>query len=250
MNITEISIPAFGKTCSIQFVLSLFNGLRDVQLFAKNRACEFILVDEGFVRMMHCDSKDDILGKTDVDFFPPHLIEEFRRDDLEVMNNNTAILGRIELIATDDLTMDWHETNKYPMHDLEGNVVGLIATTVKLSPTNLPGANNPLLGQALEYISQNFSETITLDQLSQVSKMSIRSLERHFVETFKMTPMRYVKRVRINAACHLLSRTKKSIAEVALDCGFCDQSYMTHQFKHILQLTPRQYRTRFSRRTF
>ena len=60
-----------------------------------------------------------------------------------------------------------------------------------------------------------------------------------------MTPMQYVLRVRINASCQLLTSTGRSVAEIALACGFYDQSYFTKQFHKQLGQTPTEYRSRY-----
>lgn len=51
-----------------------------------------------------------------------------------------------------------------------------------------------------------------------------------------------VREARIDRACDLLRTTELSMAEIAAECGFCDQSYFTHVFQKLKKSTPRQYR--------
>ena len=60
-----------------------------------------------------------------------------------------------------------------------------------------------------------------------------------------MTPMQYVLRVRINAASEALTTSDRTIAEIAVACGFYDQSYFTKQFRRQFGHTPTAYRERY-----
>ena len=51
--------------------------------------------------------------------------------------------------------------------------------------------------------------------------------------------------MRINRARTLLARTEKSLAEVANECGFCDQSYFTRVFRKYTGESPGEYQHRF-----
>ena len=75
-----------------------------------------------------------------------------------------------------------------------------------------------------------------------MSGLSDSQFRRRFRQQFKLPPQQFVLKVRMQAACHLLSATDESLAEVALLCGFCDQSYFTRQFRAFFDLSPKRYR--------
>ena len=54
-----------------------------------------------------------------------------------------------------------------------------------------------------------------------------------------------VREARVGKACELLRGTELSMAEIAADCGFCDQSYFTHVFQKLKKEAPKQYRDSF-----
>ena len=56
----------------------------------------------------------------------------------------------------------------------------------------------------------------------------------------------YLRRTRLNAACKLLRETKNELSQIAVDCGFNDQTNMTRAFRLELKITPLRYRRRFS----
>jgi len=58
-----------------------------------------------------------------------------------------------------------------------------------------------------------------------------------FRRHFGCTPGAYLRRARVERAAAMLKR-RLSLAEVALRCGFADQSHMTHAFRRTLGVTP------------
>lgn len=51
-----------------------------------------------------------------------------------------------------------------------------------------------------------------------------------------------VQRMRIEHACKLLRETQMPLAQVAVDCGFYDQSHFTHAFSRAMRYTPSAWR--------
>ncbi len=62
-----------------------------------------------------------------------------------------------------------------------------------------------------------------------------------------MTPMQYLRSVRTQAARRLLTATSRSLAEIAADVGYTDQSHLTKRFREVTGMTPAAYRRRFVR---
>ncbi len=227
---------------SLHFAEQIFGCLRDASFFAKDIEGRFMMADKSFLAILRCDSLEEILGKTDEDFFAPHLAKKYQDDDRRVMETREPLQHEIEVVSRDDLSLFWHEASKFPIFDTNDEVIGVAGVTVKLSPRYMPLDFSPSLGKILEYIGDNYGSKITIKQLAEIANLSERSLERHFMKAFKTTPLRYLKQVRINAACHALSHTSKTISEITFECGFSDQSHMTSEFKRVLDITPRAYR--------
>jgi AraC family transcriptional regulator len=76
----------------------------------------------------------------------------------------------------------------------------------------------------------------------------VRLSPHHFSRVFKrvtgLSPHQYVLSQRIQLARQLLTETKLSIAEVAHDVGFYDQSHFTYHFKRLVGVTPNAIRER------
>jgi len=52
----------------------------------------------------------------------------------------------------------------------------------------------------------------------------------------------YLRRKRIEHACHLVSNTNMALAEIAMTCGFSDQSHFSATFRRQVGLTPARFR--------
>ncbi|HKQ40341.1 MAG TPA: helix-turn-helix transcriptional regulator, partial [Verrucomicrobiae bacterium] len=67
----------------------------------------------------------------------------------------------------------------------------------------------------------------------------------HFARLFKrstgLSPHQYVLRCRVERARGLLMRSKASIAEVAVEVGFCDQSHLAAHFKRVYGVSPKAF---------
>jgi AraC-like DNA-binding protein len=92
-----------------------------------------------------------------------------------------------------------------------------------------------------QYLERHFAENVSLDEITAVAGLSSYHLIRVFREETGLPPHAYLEQVRIHRARHLL-RAGTSIAEVALQTGFSDQSHFTRHFKKMTGVTPGQYR--------
>ena len=54
-----------------------------------------------------------------------------------------------------------------------------------------------------------------------------------------------LREARVDRACDLLRTTELSLAAIAAECGFCDQSYFTNVFQQLKKETPKQYREKY-----
>ncbi|MFK7911725.1 MAG: helix-turn-helix domain-containing protein [Akkermansiaceae bacterium] len=76
--------------------------------------------------------------------------------------------------------------------------------------------------------------------------LSVSQFRLSFTKVYKMSPQKFILKLRIQIACRQLSHTDIEISSLAQDCGFCDQSYFSRQFKSHIGLTPLQYRIQYT----
>ncbi len=94
----------------------------------------------------------------------------------------------------------------------------------------------------LSYIDEHYGEKITLGELSEVAGVSSKYLCRNFYSLTGKTPMAYIAQYRAERAAEMLKERKMPLSEIAVACGFGDQSYFVKQFKKFTGKTPKEYR--------
>lgn len=98
------------------------------------------------------------------------------------------------------------------------------------------------LKNALDYIRANVSQSLSLSNIAMMIGFSPYHFARAFKATIGISPYRYVLQCRVELAQQLLQDKGRSLAEVALEAGFGNQSHMTTVFRRVLQTTPKHYR--------
>src|SRR5947207_15856415 len=114
-----------------------------------------------------------------------------------------------------------------------------------VSQDGLPDGTVSGFEPALAYMRDHYHRAITNQQLASISKMSLRAFERQFLAGFYLTPQKYLRKLRLRIASRALIDTDESLSEVALNCGFADQSHFTRAFRRELGRTPREYREHY-----
>lgn len=99
---------------------------------------------------------------------------------------------------------------------------------------------NPRLARAADFISDNCTRPLKLDDICQAAELSASYLIRAFKKRYGMTPHAYLVNRRIQFARAQLKRGHR-IADVAHEAGFADQAHLQRAFKQLLAATPGQY---------
>lgn len=89
----------------------------------------------------------------------------------------------------------------------------------------------------VEMIEDRYADKLSLEQMAAETGLSRFQLLRLFRREVGMTPHAYLLQVRVERAKHRLA-AGDAIADVAVDCGFFDQSHLTQRFKRITGVTP------------
>ncbi len=223
-------------------LLQLIEYLPDIAFFVKNRESRFVYANARFVRMMGAARLEDLLGRTDFDFSPRDLAEAFVRDDRAVMRTGRPIVNKVELVPNEDGSIRWNVTSKAPIRDADGVICGLAGYTRDLQRAGATIRRYRELSPVTEYIERHLAEPIRARDLAAVAHLSISQFERRFRRTFHMTPLQYVARARVSAACRMLAKTDAKLTEIALACGFYDHSHLSHHFVRAVGLSPGAFR--------
>jgi len=112
----------------------------------------------------------------------------------------------------------------------------------RLNPVDTPLREpNFKLERAADYIRDNCTQMLKLEDICEAAQLSPSYLIRAFRHHYGMTPHAFLVNRRIQFAQDQL-RSGKLIADVALEAGFADQAHFQRAFKQHLAATPGQYR--------
>jgi AraC-like DNA-binding protein len=226
------------------FVAELFDRLPDVVFFAKDRLGRYAAVNDTLAQRLGRRRKEDVLGRTTRDLFPAPLGELYLEQDLAVCRSGVPLADVLELHLYPDGSEGWCLTYKTPVRSARDEVVGLVGISRDVRTVVADRDSLADLAEALRLVRESFGEPLRVDRLAAVAQLSVYRFGRRIRSLFGLTPAQLVAKTRIDAARTMLAGEDRSVAEIALACGYCDQSAFTRQFKRLVGLTPTQYRQR------
>jgi AraC family transcriptional regulator len=103
-------------------------------------------------------------------------------------------------------------------------------------------ATPPWVLRIRDMLRDEMQARVTLAALSRSVGRHPVQISRQFHRHFSCTIGQYLRRVRVARAQLLLRRSDQEITEIALACGFTDQSHFTTAFRRVTGLPPRRYR--------
>lgn len=116
-------------------------------------------------------------------------------------------------------------------------VAELFAAIIKTS--------NPTIDKVREYLLENFSRPLTLDEIADEIGMDKYSLCRYFAKHHTCSVMDELKHIRVSHAKQLLRYSSDSVEEIGKSCGFESPSYFSLRFREMTGRSPLEYRKQY-----
>lgn len=98
------------------------------------------------------------------------------------------------------------------------------------------------LARVLEVLHDRHLENLSIAEVARNVGVHPVHLARSFRRHFRCTPGEFTRFCRLERAARMLTRSNRSLAEIALDCGFADQSQLSRTFTRDLGIAPGEYR--------
>jgi PAS domain S-box-containing protein len=228
----------------------LFDVLPDVYLFVKDRRHRFVRVNRSELALHGCVREAEILGRTDFDFHPPALAAQYVEEDRKVMESGRPLLNQVWLVRSADGTPRWYLSSKFPVRGRRNAVIGVAGVMRPYDRVGEAPGDYQRLTRVCEHVLAHYGDRITVDQMAAQAHLSYSQLQREFRRLFGMSLGHYLLRVRLIMARRRLETTLEAVGEIALECGFYDQSHFTKAFRAATGLKPLDYRRRFARANF
>jgi AraC-like DNA-binding protein len=219
---------------------TLFDALPDVVFFVKDGDGRYTHANLTLVRRLGLKRREDVIGRRAAELFPPALGHGYADQDRRVLDGE-QIDNQLELHLFPNRAPGWCLTCKQPLRTC-GAVAGVIGISRDLGQPDGRHPTYDRLRRVLHHLQQHYAERVRVHTLAELAGISVAQLERQFRKVFQLTPQQLQAKLRIEAAMRLL-RGHGSVASVGLACGFTDQSAFTRQFKAMVGMTPREFRS-------
>lgn len=224
------------------------------------------LVDSGFSRFA-CAGQTQRIGPGSVVLIPPRVVHSCNPEDGDVWSYRMIHLPEDGLVQMLDDALP--QLAKLPTLLSDAADYALVSALADgLCSKHDPLLKQDLLAQTLEellrrhaqdwqaarpmpatwlarvqdFLAANFAETLNLDTVAAETDISLYHLIRTFKAATGLTPHAWLLDFRINRARELLLQSALPLTDVALQCGFADQSHFSRCFKERTAVTPGKYR--------
>jgi len=129
-----------------------------------------------------------------------------------------------------------------PWRDEQGKLIGLVGISRDVRAPEDTADIPPALAEALDQFEQNMAEPTSPASLARASGMSPVRFARLIKRLYRLSPIQLITKTRVSAASSLLRETERSVAEIALACGYYDHSAFTRAFRAVTGQTPSEFR--------
>jgi len=223
-------------------ILQALEHIPGALFMIKNLDSRYIYMSRALREAIHVRPGDEVVGRTDFELFPKLIAQSFRQNDQLVFKHGKPLVNEVHAASFFNHPTKWGYSSKYPLRNRAGKVVGLLTVNQLYDKVmGLEGELNRLL-PAIEHITKNYADTITIAELARLCSFSGNHFMRLFKTQMKMTAYAFVEQVRMFHAMDAIQHTTTSIVEIALDCGFYDHSAFVKRFKKFTGTTPLRHR--------
>lgn len=128
--------------------------------------------------------------------------------------------------------------------DLSDWLRRMLETLIECIHTNNTYPNSLLLTKAVRHMQANLHQHLRRDEIARVAGLSPSHFSKLVSERLGRPFGQLLTQMRVNRAKELLLQTDRSLSEIAIECGFFDQSHFNKSFRAATTQSPGEYRKR------
>ena len=221
---------------------AMFDQVPDIVYFIKNDSGCYVCVNQTLVTRSGRRKRSELIGCTPTQILGERLGKSYELQDQKVISSGKKLVDELELHVYASGKPGWCLTSKLPLLGRGNKIVGLVGISRDLKMPDVTSHDFEHLADAIQYAEANLSTPPTLEQLAETAAMSIYQLDRRMKRLFGLPTGKWLLKLRIDYASQLLLETDHAIADLALECGYSDQSAFTRQFRRTTGQTPTEFR--------
>jgi len=117
--------PDLGSFALEQDLFSFLLEHTPDQIYFKDRRGRFLRVSHAVAQYMHVSGPEDLIGKSDFDFWSQETARECFADEQRIMQTGEPMVGKIEKLVFPDGRVTWDYTTKLPLKNSKGEIIGI-----------------------------------------------------------------------------------------------------------------------------
>ncbi|NNM28945.1 MAG: PAS domain-containing protein, partial [Akkermansiaceae bacterium] len=141
-----------------QFLLRTMLANLPDYIYFKDLESRFTHVSDAMAASIGADAPDDLIGKTDREFFAREFAAKTRAEEVNLMESGEPLIGKEEIHRRADGTEQWLSASKLPLRDDSGKVIGMFGLSRDISAQKKAAAVMEHAKQAAEEANRSKSE--------------------------------------------------------------------------------------------
>lgn len=125
IDITERNQAEEALNKERNLLRTLIDNLPDY-IYFKDTESQFITANKATVQIMNAQTLDNLIGKTDFDFYPEELANEYYSDEQRIIRSSRYLVDKEERLITSAGEKRWLLTTKVPLRNSQGEIFGLV----------------------------------------------------------------------------------------------------------------------------
>jgi PAS domain S-box-containing protein len=124
-DITELKEAEFKYSYEINLLPKLINTIPD-NIFVKDANSRFLLANKWVASIMGVKTPDELIGKTDFNFYPSKMAQKFYNDEQEIIKTGIPKINIVEKVLNRTKGILYYSTTKVPLKNNQGNIIGIM----------------------------------------------------------------------------------------------------------------------------
>lgn len=172
---------------------------------------------------------------------PPEVLDQLARQAV-VPKRPAQISGVSTTWLANRLYAEFSREDTASSIAIEGLVLAILAEIARAESKQNGPSIPSWLRQATDIVESRFLERLSLAAIASEVGVHYVHLSRQFHKYNHCTIGELIRRRRVQYASHLLAHSQTPLAEIALICGFSDQSHLSFLFKRYMGVSPSKFR--------
>lgn len=241
-SIARLRAEFFARLATPGYVEVMLDPVPDVVFAIKTREGRYVSVNEAWVKRCGLRHKSEALGRTARDLFPAHMAARYEAQDEKLLKTGLPLVNSLDLILRKKGSAGWCLSNKVPLRDDRGKIMGIASFSKDLIEPSRAGNIDEKFAAVVDYMQANYFESMSVDELARMAELSTAQFERRMKRIFQISAVQFITKTRIDAALQALTETDTALGQIAVDCGWYDHAAFSRQFKQATGLTPTELR--------